>query len=309
MAVEQFEEFLELARCLNYTEAAENLHMTQPALSKHIAALEKEFDAPLFQRDKRSVRITQAGRVLAGASTQIVDAYRKAKDDIALLNKRKIVRIDGIIYDPIITSIMGVASAIGTQLNNLSFINEHNGSADLFETLENGDIDIAISYRPKEELEQRGLDFLPLSRSHFVAIVDKSNPIAARESITMDDLKDQRLIALIDTYSKSGWVRIEEVCHAHGFEPKKRPELVSETSEYTLAIPLNGDVLINQSNLRQLKYLENIGTSRVVPITDDDAFFLLCAIWKKSDTERLAPAVDALTKARDIVLRLPQGAA
>ena len=43
MNIESCREFIELAQCLNFTEAAGNLNITQPALSKHMLALEKEF--------------------------------------------------------------------------------------------------------------------------------------------------------------------------------------------------------------------------------------------------------------------------
>ena len=55
MHIDFYREFIVLARCLNYTEAAEKLHMAQPALSKHIVALEREFNAELFIRDRRNV--------------------------------------------------------------------------------------------------------------------------------------------------------------------------------------------------------------------------------------------------------------
>ncbi|MDR1713676.1 MAG: LysR family transcriptional regulator, partial [Coriobacteriales bacterium] len=42
MQIETFREFIELAQCLNFTEAAKRLNMTQPGLSKHILALEKD---------------------------------------------------------------------------------------------------------------------------------------------------------------------------------------------------------------------------------------------------------------------------
>ena len=47
MNIETCREFIELAQCLNFTKAAGNLNITQPALSKHMLALEKEFGIEL----------------------------------------------------------------------------------------------------------------------------------------------------------------------------------------------------------------------------------------------------------------------
>ena len=58
--------FMEAAKCLNFTRAAEKLYISQPALSKNIAALEEECGMKLFYRDtKRSkVKLTAAGAVM-----------------------------------------------------------------------------------------------------------------------------------------------------------------------------------------------------------------------------------------------------
>lgn len=53
MNIESCREFIELAQCLNFTEAAGNLNITQPALSKHMLALEKEFGIELLDRGKK----------------------------------------------------------------------------------------------------------------------------------------------------------------------------------------------------------------------------------------------------------------
>ena len=54
----QIEYFLALARYLNFTEAAKNLYISQPSLSKQIASLERSIGVELFYRNKRDVRLT-----------------------------------------------------------------------------------------------------------------------------------------------------------------------------------------------------------------------------------------------------------
>lgn len=60
------ETFLAVCRTLNYTRAAEELNITQPAVSQHIAFLEKEYGAKLFSYANRKLSLTPAGR--AGAA-------------------------------------------------------------------------------------------------------------------------------------------------------------------------------------------------------------------------------------------------
>lgn len=75
--------FLEVSRCLSFTAAAENLYMTQQAVTKQIAALEQDLGITLFVRSTRSVALTPAGQSLrddfSGLHRQITESVRKAK--------------------------------------------------------------------------------------------------------------------------------------------------------------------------------------------------------------------------------------
>lgn len=59
--------FLTVCRTLNLTRAAEELHMTQPAVSQHIAFLEKAYGAKLLSYRNRKLSLTDAGKMLRGA--------------------------------------------------------------------------------------------------------------------------------------------------------------------------------------------------------------------------------------------------
>lgn len=64
--------FLVAAETLNFTRAADQLHMSQPSVSQHIRALEKHFDAKLFIRQGRSLSLSDAGRTLIPLARQFV---------------------------------------------------------------------------------------------------------------------------------------------------------------------------------------------------------------------------------------------
>lgn len=63
---------MELAKCLNFTKAAMNLYIAQPALSQQIAELEKQLGVTLFVRNSRSVALTPAGQILLDACPDIL---------------------------------------------------------------------------------------------------------------------------------------------------------------------------------------------------------------------------------------------
>ena len=83
MNTTQIRYFLTAARALNFTEAARQLYISQPALSKQISAMESELNMMLFIRDKKKVRLTPAAMVLLKELPEFEQHY----DDIILKAK------------------------------------------------------------------------------------------------------------------------------------------------------------------------------------------------------------------------------
>lgn len=71
MDINNLKAFIEVADKRSFSRSAESLHLTQPAVSKRIAALESELSARLFDRVGRSVHLTEAGNVLLPSARQI----------------------------------------------------------------------------------------------------------------------------------------------------------------------------------------------------------------------------------------------
>lgn len=57
--------FVELSRCLSFSKTADKFYTTQPTVSRQIKMLEDEWDIRLFDRNKRQVKLTKGGKVLA----------------------------------------------------------------------------------------------------------------------------------------------------------------------------------------------------------------------------------------------------
>lgn len=77
--------FLIAAETLNFTQAAERLHMSQPSISQHIRALEKHFDEELFIRQGRSLILSDAGRVLIPLAQQFVKQSTRINEAMSSL--------------------------------------------------------------------------------------------------------------------------------------------------------------------------------------------------------------------------------
>ena len=299
MGVGEYREFIELAGCLNFTDAAERIGITQPALSKHIAMLEREFGAALFVRGKRGLELTEEGKVVLGAATSIVDAYDGATRIINHLSKMRPIRVDGTLYDNVVSGILSLATILFDREDHPRVVTTRHEGRSYASLLTNDEVDMVLSYFTKDELDRYDFATRPLSQVQFVAIVEENHPLAARSSISLDDLRDETFVQLIDQYAFGGWKRIEEACRAHGFEPRKRP-IVGSPMDYTSIAP-DGGVYIQQRNLPQNRFIESVGKLRCIPVIDEDTHFTTDCIYRRADAERLAPLLDTLEEARSII--------
>ena len=82
MELDQLRYFVQVARRGSYTRAAEDLMISQPALSRSIQKLEEELGQPVFERKARSVSLTDAGTLLQGRAQQVLSILEDTKAEI-----------------------------------------------------------------------------------------------------------------------------------------------------------------------------------------------------------------------------------
>jgi DNA-binding CsgD family transcriptional regulator len=82
METRYLQEFVAVAQEGSFTGAARGLHLTQSTLSKHIAALEREFSAELFVRERAGIRLTHAGEALYHGAVQVLRQLAQTARDV-----------------------------------------------------------------------------------------------------------------------------------------------------------------------------------------------------------------------------------
>lgn len=82
----RLEVFLSVARNLSFTRSATELHISQPAISRHIRELESEYKVQLFERSVNKVRLTAAGELFLNRAEEIIEKYKSLRLEMNLLS-------------------------------------------------------------------------------------------------------------------------------------------------------------------------------------------------------------------------------
>ncbi len=209
MKLDHLRYFDRLAEMLSYTKAAQSLYIAQPTLSAAIKRMEQEVGLTLFRRAEgvaSGVQLTEQGTIFHEYVKQALERYdeglRKATE---LQNKDANLLRLGTVY-----SMKGSfwSSAIDEFINQWGslpqFHMEQAYSADLARQLKNGDIDVAFAANTSEA---KGLNIVPVWSQCLVACVNRKSPLALRSELSLDDLKDERLLTYSDKSSVADSLR------------------------------------------------------------------------------------------------------
>lgn len=292
MDTEYLKEYLVIADELSFTRAASKLHITQSTLSKHIAALEKEFQESLFTRSKRGLEITQAGGILYRQAISMLNVLDETHEKIQAIRTQTPIRISGLTENNDI--IMMLSQAIHEYQSNMDqqilLIPASNRS--FLDLLREDKIDIAICYRNQQGDNDPELARLELFQADLLAFVEPNHRLAHRATISLDDLKEEVFVHFTSAYAEYGWMALVEACKAHGFTPRSYP--VDEQGIVNcLILPLGDSVLVLQKGVVASNLLFS-NRYICLPIVDEDARFSNCAYYRKADEERLLPLLRCL---------------
>lgn len=287
MDLNYLEEFVVLANRLNFTKTADELHLAQSTLSKHMSLLEADLSAQLFHRVHSQVELTEEGFFFLGVASGMLNEYKNAQATLKLMAARKPISIAARMEDPAISGLLSVAASLAdSAAPPITF--SHAKDRSPLDLITKGDLDLLVDLLPArgaslpESIARRFLFSQP-----FVAIMDSANPLAEKESLSIADLKDSSLVQLIWENTQPGWEKIVELCHQNGFEPKVRPLAVRSQAEAIAVLP-QGSVLLYPAASRELKYLDYASNRVLVPITDENAVFSIYAIYREDKLEKLS---------------------
>lgn len=299
MEVDHLREFIDLAQTLNFTETANRLHVSQPTLSKHMVALERELGASLFERAPSKVSLTEEGFYFLGTASNIVRLVDEACENIALIASRKPIYVDGRFEDPTIFELISTVTRLCTERNLPPVLFNHSAEKSPLSLLIDGNIDAIIDMSPSTQCDKLGLTCHPLFTLPIAIILEDTHPLANRTQLSIKDLEDATFCQLLWDYYEPGWQQIEDLCLKNGFVPKRVSRPVRSLVE-CIASPLGSSVMPYPQSAAELRYLET-SKKRCIPLTDDDAVFTFCVTYRTDNEKKLAGFIETIMEARELV--------
>lgn len=217
MELQQLEYFKVVARTEHVTQAAEELGITQPALSRAMARLEKDLGVALFDHRGRSVRLNRYGRAFLRHAERALGVLEEGRREVVDLADRSA----GVIA-------FGFAHALGTRVVPdliASFRQQHprarfqllqNASHIILAELEAGDVDLAL-VSPVPSAAER-IETIELASEELFLVVPHDHRFAKRRSVKLAELRDDTFVCLREGYGLRALT--DHFCAQAGFTPK-----------------------------------------------------------------------------------------
>ncbi len=226
--------FVAVAEELNFTRAAERLFIAQPPLSTQIRALEQELEVQLFERDKRRVYLTQAGRHFLDRAREILAAVESARGEARSAASGTIGKLAlGYTASSMLSVALPSAIRAFRQAHPLVSLALHEmTSLDQLDGVHARALDVGILRRP-DVIVPGGVVIEEWYQAPLVAAVPAAHPLG-RAPIRIEDLRDQPLI-LYPRHAGIGlYWKVQELCARAGF----RPNMVQEARDASTIIGL-----------------------------------------------------------------------
>ena len=201
--------FLTVAREGSITGAANSLHLTQPTLTRQIQELEKELGQKLFVRGKYKVTLTPEGMILRNRAQEIVDLVEKTEAEFQAITDT----VSGDVYigggeSDCMKHIAEIIKEIQLVYPAIKFHLFSGNAEDVTEKLDKGLLDFGVLIQP---VDLSKYDNLPLpDKDIWGVVMRKDSPLAKKEYIELEDLRDLPLInsrqAMRKTSSKNEFI-------------------------------------------------------------------------------------------------------
>jgi DNA-binding transcriptional LysR family regulator len=233
MELRQLEYFVAVAGELNFSRAAQRIHVVQSALSASVARLEKELGVELFDRSKRQIALTAPGEVFLQHAREVIHTVQRARSSVAdyrdqltgTVTLGTLMSWGALDLAAVLEEFRRLHPMVTVQLRQ-----SLTGSAGHLDAIADGKMDLAlvsISSSPSRLVAVR-----ELTHEHMVFVCESSHPLAGRDRVQLADLDGQDFIQF-----PRGW-GIRQRLDAGFADAGVQPTSAYEVADYAIAAEL-----------------------------------------------------------------------
>lgn len=227
MEFRQLQLFLAAAEEGSITAAARRMHLTQPALSRQIKALEEELGVELFTRGAHSVALTPAGRVLVDEGRKLLERAERVVRQVRAEADGEPLRIG---YAPSLAGpLLGLALERFSQLHPRVRVQLFDcSSAEMREGLAQGKFDVVVTV--PWEGDAQSVKWTRIRQHAMCLAVPVSHPFAGLAKVPLSELGGQRLLLYSRTEYPEYWQSVTRLFRDHRIDAKVAGEFDGVTS-------------------------------------------------------------------------------
>ena len=232
MEWQQLEYFRVLAKRLHFTQSAEELAISQPALSRSMAKLEQELGVPLFERYGRSIKLSQFGQLFLPRVERAIREIQNGLEEIQQYKNPLSGLVSLSFLHTLGTNIVpDVLGKFNRAYPHVEFHLSQNANPFILDQLLDGEFDICFMSQPES---QEGIIWRELFLEPLFAFVPLNHPLGGCPAARLEQFKDDSFIAVQKGFSLR--IIMDEMCKMAGFEPK----ILFEGEEVATALGLVG---------------------------------------------------------------------
>jgi DNA-binding transcriptional LysR family regulator len=271
--------FLAVAEHLNFSKAAQQLHIAQPPLSRQIRQLEDELGVDLFVRTKHRVQLTKPGRVFLDEGRKLVMQAGHATEAARHAQKGE----SGIVRIGIASGLGGVVGkAVADHCRRFPTINIE--CKDIFSSVQNenlnkGEVDVGFLRPP---VDQVSLDCELLFEEEFVVILPKTHRLAKRKSLRLKEVADEPLIVFDRSFSSGLYDKILGLYSRQGLTPHFAVTHVEAHEEAGAIMVASGKAIFIGAGAIVTRSVSGIELASV-PLNEAEAKIEVYMAWRRDE--------------------------
>ncbi|MCA9191462.1 MAG: LysR family transcriptional regulator [Planctomycetales bacterium] len=213
MEFDQLRYFLKVSECGSFTRAAEELGVSQSALSRSIQRLENELGQPVFERKTRSVSLTETGNLVQARAHQVLDLIDDTKAQISDDGQCGTVRIGAI---PTIAPYLlpELLHSFAMSFPKATLIVQEDTTDKLLKRVSQGEVDVSILALP---ISIRYLEIEELFEEELYLVLSPQHPLVERPRIRLKDIESLPFVLLDEAHCLTD--HIVSFCRQRAVQP------------------------------------------------------------------------------------------